>query len=281
MTDLFPNTLATSTEKPKSRAPMTHQEATELAQLWQRFKENPDNKPMRDKLILRYTHLVRYVVSRLPMTLPVSISQEDLISYGIIGLIESVERFDPKRGLKFETYAITRIRGSIIDQLRLQDWVPRGVRKRSKELAEAMARLEKKLGRVATEEELAEDLKVPMNKLRSIMAESNHLMLSLDEHWRDDGGGDTSMSLIDSVVDLNSPDPQGEYELQEMQTRLSQAIESLPEREKLLIALYYHENMTLKEIGDIISVSESRVCQLHAQAILRLRNKLAHLVAVH
>jgi RNA polymerase sigma factor for flagellar operon FliA len=120
-----------------------------------------------------------------------------------------------------------------------------------------------------------------MNKLRTIMAESNHLMLSLDEHWRDDGGGDSAMSRIDSVVDLNSPDPQGEYEALEMQARLSQAIESLPEREKLLIALYYHENMTLKEIGDIISVSESRVCQLHAQAVLRLRNKLAHLVAAH
>ncbi|MEB3244845.1 MAG: FliA/WhiG family RNA polymerase sigma factor [Vampirovibrionales bacterium] len=264
--------------RPKPRAPLTPQEATELALLWNRFKENPDNKPLRDKLILRYTHLVRYVVSRLPMTLPVSISQEDLISYGIIGLIESIERFDPKRGLKFETYAVTRIRGSIIDQLRVQDWVPRGVRKRSKDLSEAMGRLEMKLGRAPTDEELCSALNVTLPKLRTMIAESNNLMLSLDEHWRDDGSGDSNMSLIDSVVDTNSPDPHGMYEAQELQARLAQAIDGLPEREKLLIALYYHENMTLKEIGEIISVSESRVCQLHAQAILRLRNRLNQLV---
>lgn len=246
----------------------------ELLALWREFKQKPSHGKLRETLILRYLHLVRYVVNRLPMTLPVSISFEDLVSYGTIGLMESVERFDPERGLKFETYAITRIRGAIIDQLRLQDWVPRGVRKRSKELGETMARMEERLGRAATDDELSEALGVSKAKLHNMLAESNNLVISLNDSWGTEGDGQ-SVSLIDMVEDKNSPDPEGEFEAEEMSQRLARAIDSLPEREKLLIALYYHENMTLKEIGEVISVSESRVCQLHAQAIMRLRNKLA------
>ncbi|MBX2861422.1 MAG: FliA/WhiG family RNA polymerase sigma factor [Vampirovibrio sp.] len=242
--------------------------------LWKAYKKSPGNAQLREKIILRYLHLVRYVVSRLPITLPVSIASEDLISYGTMGLMEAVERFDPERGLKFETYAITRIRGSIIDQLRFQDWVPRGVRKRSKDLGEAMARLEEKLGRVPTTDELAEELNVTKAKIKTMLAESSNLVLSLDESYAGDTS-DNPNSLLEMVEDKNSPDPQGEYEAMELKKRLAESIASLPEREKLLIALYYHENMTLKEIGEIISVSESRVCQLHAQAILRLRGKLS------
>ena len=168
---------------------------------------------------------------------------------------------------------MTRIRGSIIDQLRFQDWVPRGVRKRSKDVGEAMVRLEEKLGRAATEDELAAEMGVTKNKLKTILAESNNLLISLDEARGDDSSG-SNTSLIDLVEDKNSPDPQAELEAGELKRRLAEAIGKLPEREKLLIALYYHENMTLKEIGEVISVSESRVCQLHAQAILRLRGAL-------
>jgi RNA polymerase sigma factor for flagellar operon FliA len=249
----------------------------DVQQLWRAYKNTStlgNRAKVREQLILRYLHLVRYVVSRLPMTLPVSIAVEDLISYGTMGLMEAVERFDLNRGLKFETYAITRIRGAIIDQLRLQDWIPRGVRKRSKELGEAMVRLEERLGRTPTDEELAAELNVSRGKLQNMLAESNNLILSLDEHWGDDSSGNVN-SLMDMVEDKNSPDPQGEYEANELRQRLADAINTLPEREKLLIALYYHENMTLKEIGEIINVSESRVCQLHAQAILRLRNRLS------
>lgn len=242
--------------------------------IWHEYKEKPGNAKLREKLILSYLHLVRYVVSRLPITLPMSISQEDLVSYGTMGLMEAVERFDPSRGLKFETYAVTRIRGSIIDQLRFQDWIPRGVRKRSKKLSETMAELEEKLGRTPTNTELAEELGVTKAKVQTMLAESNNFVLSLDDRFgsKDSEG---SMSLIDVVEDKNSPDPEGAIEAVELRKRLAAAIASLPEREKLLIALYYHENMTLKEIGEVISVSESRVCQLHAQAILRLRNKLS------
>ncbi len=245
----------------------------EVLVLWQQYKSQPNNPQLREKLILKYLHLVRYVVSRLPISLPVSIGQEDLISYGTMGLMEAVERYDLSRGLKFETYAVTRIRGAIIDQLRFQDWVPRGVRKRSKDVADAMARLEEKLGRNPTEDELAQELGVNKNKLKSMLAESNNLLISLDESRGDDSSG-ASASLMDLVEDKNSPDPQAELEAGELKQRLASAIGKLPEREKLLIALYYHENMTLKEIGEVINVSESRVCQLHAQAILRLRSAL-------
>lgn len=246
----------------------------ELQETWGRYKRNPKNKIAREKIILHYLHLVRYVVSRLPVSLPTSIAPEDLISYGTIGLMEAIERFDPGRGLKFETYAVTRIRGSIIDQLRSQDWIPRGVRKRSKELNESYAKLEEQLGRAPTDDELATFMNLPKPKVQQMLAESVNLVLSLDDSLGGDGDGN-SLSLMDTVMDKNSPNPEGELEANDLRRRLAESINALPEREKLLIALYYHENMTLKEIGEVISVSESRVCQLHAQAILRLRNKLS------
>lgn len=260
--------------KPQAAAKQPSTSAEEVFVLWKTYKSNPNNGKLREQLILKYVHLVRYVVSRLPITLPISIASEDLISYGTMGLMEAVERFDPDRGLKFETYAVTRIRGAIIDQLRFQDWIPRGVRKRSKELVETMHRMEEKLGRAPNDDELAAEIGVSKQKLQNMLAESQNLVLSLDDTYGNDPSG-SSMTLLDMVEDKNSPDPQGEYEAGELRKRLAEAIASLPEREKLLIALYYHENMTLKEIGEVISVSESRVCQLHAQAILRLRGKLS------
>jgi RNA polymerase sigma factor for flagellar operon FliA len=242
--------------------------------LWKSYKKSPNNAKLREQLILKYLHLVRYVVSRMPITLPISIATEDLISYGTMGLMEAVERFDPERGLKFETYAVTRIRGSIIDQLRFQDWIPRGVRRRSKELVQTMQKMEEELGRQPNDDELAERLGITKQKLHVMLSETQNLMLSLDDTLGNDSSG-SSMTLLDMVEDKNSPDPQGEFEAGELRKRLAHAISALPEREKLLIALYYHENMTLREIGDIICVSESRACQLHAQAILRLRGKLS------
>ncbi len=267
-------TISKQTDNLKSTKKILDTKGEEIKKLWFAYQEQPNNAQIRERLIISYLHLVRYVVSRLPITLPVSIAHEDLISYGTMGLMEAVERFDPSRGLKFETYAVTRIRGSIIDQLRFQDWIPRGVRKRSKELGEAMQALEERLGRTPTNDELAEELGVEKTKLKTMLAESNNLVLSLDEKWGNDSEGSKG-SLIDTVEDKSSPDPEGELEVIELRARLAESISSLPEREKLLIALYYHENMTLKEIGEVICVSESRVCQLHAQAILRLKGKLS------
>lgn len=246
----------------------------ELKELWHNYKDTGSRK-YREKIILCYVHLVKYVVGRLVISLPSSISNDDLMGYGVEGLIEAVDRFDINRGLKFETYAITRIRGAIIDNLRSQDWVPRGVRKRTKKLQEAAAKLEEQLGRQPTETELAEELGVPRTKLQQLISESSNLLLSLDESRQGDAGQQGNVSLIDTIEDKDSPDPQSEYEAVELKNNLSKAIATLPEREKMVIALYYHENMTLKEIGQVINVSESRVCQLHAQAVMRLRGKLS------
>ncbi len=256
----------------QTRAKDGTQEA--LNQMWQAFKGNKADVPLRDRLALHYMHLVRSVVSRLPLNLPSSLCVEDLISYGTIGLLESIQRFDPDRGLKFETYASLRIRGEIIDQLRSQDWVPRGVRKRSKQLMEALTHLEQTLGRTPTEEELSGHLGITKQRLQALQNETSHLVLSLDEHINADSDG-SSLSLLDTVADKNGLDPLGRYEEGDLKHKLAGAIHSLPEREKLLIALYYQENLTLKEIGDIISVSESRVCQLHAQALMRLKTRMA------
>lgn len=268
----------TEAQSPLSKSRVSTKQSTAAASdtlaLWKSYKKSPGNAKLREQLILKYLHLVRYVVSRMPITLPISIATEDLISYGTLGLMEAVERFDPNRGLKFETYAVTRIRGAIIDQLRFQDWIPRGVRRRSKELSATMQKMEEELGRAPNDEELAERMGVSRQKLQVMLSETQNLMLSLDDTFGSDPSG-SNMTLLDLVEDKNSPDPQGEFETGELRKRLAQAIASLPEREKLLIALYYHENMTLREIGDIIRVSESRACQLHAQAILRLRSKLS------
>lgn len=246
----------------------------EILQLWQDFFIEENKKPIREKIILHYMHLVKYVVGRLAISLPVSISNDDLTGYGVEGLIEAVDRFDPQRGLKFETYAITRIRGAIIDHLRSQDWVPRGVRKRTKELQGTILKLEQRFGRSPTEVEIAQELNIPRAKLNQLIAESSNLLLSLDEN-KENSSNQGSLSLIETIEDKDSPNPQTEYEAIELKNSLTKAIGSLPEREKMVIALYYHENMTLKEIGQVISVSESRVCQLHAQAIMRLRSKLS------
>lgn len=269
--------MNTSSNKPSSNPDQrkTHRVSeAEIMELWDQFYNKKSKKNIRERIILHYMSLVKYVVGRLIISLPVSINNDDLMGYGIEGLIEAVDRFDPKRGLKFETYAITRIRGAIIDHLRSQDWVPRGVRKRSRELQEVISKLEQQHGRAPTEAEIAEELNIPKSKLSQLIAESSNLLLSLDES-RETSTNQGGISLIDTIEDKDSPDPQAEYEAIELKNNLSKAIGSLPEREKMVIALYYHENMTLKEIGQVISVSESRVCQLHAQAVMRLRSKLS------
>lgn len=240
----------------------------DTAELWQNFAATGDPK-IREKLILQYAPLVRYVVGRLAVTLPPTIDQEDLYGYGLIGLIQAVEKFSLDRGVKFETYAITRIRGAILDELRSQDWVPRSVRSRSRDIAEAMSQLEGELGRPATEEEIANRLGVSAQDLAHIMSQETSPFLSLDElvQVSDDG---QSITWLDTMAD-ERPGPAAQLEEQEFREQLARAIDALPEREKILLSLYYQEGLTLKEIGMVLKVSESRVCQLHTQAALRLR----------
>ncbi|XVJ51929.1 MAG: FliA/WhiG family RNA polymerase sigma factor [Vampirovibrio sp.] len=246
-----------------------------IQELWQEYAKDRTNNRIREKLVLHYLHLVKHTVNRLPLSLPNSVSPDDIISYGTLGLLDAIKRFEPERGWKFETFAVNRIRGEVIDQLRVQDWVPRGVRKRNKKLAETLKILEEKLHRPPTDEEMAAALEVTVTRYHAMLNEASVLVLSLDETLGSDK--DSNMSLLDTVADKHSETPEGSLEVGDVQRCIAEAITHLPERERLLIALYYQEHMTLSEIGELINISESRVCQLHAQAIMRLRNKLSHL----
>jgi RNA polymerase sigma factor for flagellar operon FliA len=207
--------------------------------------------------------------------LPAHVDEADLISYGLGGLIFAIERFDLSREIKFETYAITRIRGAIIDELRSLDWVPRSVRARAREIERVNMKLEAKLQRAPTDEEMASELKVEVSEFHDALLQiSNSTIVALDELWNvSDSSGD-QVSLLDTIPDHGAPDPEAVVDQGELRDRIADAIAALPEREKLVIALYYYENLTLREIGEVLGVTESRVSQLHTKAVLRLRSKL-------
>src|SRR4051794_3881036 len=207
--------------------------------------------------------------------LPAHVEEADLISYGLLGLINAIERFEPEREIKFETYAITRIKGAIIDELRSMDWVPRSVRARAREIEKVHAKLEHRLHRTPTDEEMARELGIsPDDFQESLVKISNSTVVALDELWSvSDASGD-QISLLDTLHDPDAPDPQQLLAQSELKDRLADAISALPEREKLVIALYYYENLTLREIGEVLGVTESRISQLHTKAVLRLKSRL-------
>jgi RNA polymerase sigma factor for flagellar operon FliA len=207
--------------------------------------------------------------------LPAHVEEADLISYGLIGLIAAIGRFDLSREIKFETYAIPRIRGAIIDELRSLDWVPRSVRARARDIERANTKLEHKLQRAPTDEEIAKDLGIGTDELEeSLIQISNSTIAALDELWTvSDASGD-QVSLLDTIHDPDAPDPERIVDATELKDRVADAIARLPEREKLVIALYYYENLTLREIGEVLGVTESRISQLHTKAVLRLRGHL-------
>jgi RNA polymerase sigma factor for flagellar operon FliA len=245
----------------------------ELRMLWRRFKDHSD--PIaRDRLILTYAPLVKYVAGRMSSALPSHVEETDLISYGLLGLIGAVERFDPKRQVKFETYAVVRIKGSIIDELRSLDWVPRSVRARAREIERKSVELERKLHRAPTDEELSDALGISLGELNdSITDISNSSIVALDETWNVSSGGE-SLALIDTIGDARPTDPAVLLDATELRDTLADAIARLPEREKIVVALYYYDGLTLREIGEILGVTESRVSQLHTKAILRLKGRL-------
>ena len=245
----------------------------ELQPLWRRFKERSDQHA-RDQLILNYAPLVKYVAGRMSSALPSHVDEADLISYGLLGLINAVERFDPKRRIKFETYAVTRIKGAIIDELRSLDWVPRSVRARAREIERASARLEHELQRAPTDEEISVALGISVNDFQdSILAIANSSLVALDEMWSLSSGGE-SLTLMDTISDTEATDPASALGETETRLTLADAIARLPEREKIVVSLYYYEGLTLREIGEVLGVTESRVSQLHTKAVLRLRGRL-------
>jgi len=253
---------------------MSEEADRRISELWRSFKEEGDQQA-RDRLILAYAPLVKYVAGRMSSGLPTHIEEADLISYGLLGLIGALERFDPGREIKFETYAIARIKGSIIDELRSLDWVPRSVRAKAREIEHACALLENRLQRVPTDDEIAKELRISVDEFQHALTQiSNTSMVALDELWAISGSDGDTASLIDTIEDPRSRDPSRMLDLSEMKGRLALAIEALPPREKVVIALYYYENLTLREIGEVLGVTESRVSQLHTKAILRLKGRL-------
>jgi RNA polymerase sigma factor FliA len=252
----------------------TNLKAIELRDLWRRYKDDRDEKA-RERLVLAYAPLVKYVAGRMSSGLPSHVEESDLISYGLLGLISAIERFEPEREIKFETFAITRIKGSVIDELRSLDWVPRSVRTKAREIEKANAKLEHSLHRAPTDQEMAKELEVTVDEFQeSLVRISNSSVVALDELWTvSDSSGD-QVSLLDTIQDPHAADPVWEMDTTEMKDRLADAIARLPEREKLVVALYYYENLTLREIGEVLGVTESRVSQLHTKAVLRLKSRL-------
>lgn len=240
--------------------------------LWTDFVNTRD-QALRDKLVVQYAPLVRYVIERLSVSYPGIMDSDDVFNCGVVGLIQAVDRFDPRQGVKFETYGISRIKGAIIDELRKIDPVSRNTRKMGRQIESAYVELQEELGRPATEAEVAEHLGLELSTLNNLTLELGRTTLSLDAPYDSDDGSD-SVSLADVIEDRNSPNPQDTLEKKELAQSLVQVLKQLPEREKLVLSLYYYEELTLKEISKVIDVSESRVCQIHSQAILRLRGLL-------
>jgi RNA polymerase sigma factor FliA len=245
-----------------------------IEEVWQRYRVTRD-KSLRDRLILNYAPLVRYVAGRLGTSLPAHVDEGDLVSYGLLGLIGAIERYDPGREIKFETYAIARIKGSIIDELRSLDWVPRSVRSRAREIERAMLDLENRLKRPPSDEEVATEIGITVDEFQdSLAAISRTSVAALDELWQISTGGGDTVSLIDTIEDPNADDPSRAMSQTELREAVADAIQRLPERERLVITLYYYEELTLREIGEVLNVTESRVSQLHTKAILRLKVRL-------
>lgn len=245
-------------------------------ELWLEYKKTKSPQ-LRDKFIRQYMPLVKYVAGKLAVGMPGSVEFDDLVGFGQFGLLDAIEKFDPGKNVKFKTYAVTRIRGAIFDELRQLDWVPRSVRQKSREIEDTIVELESKLGRTATDAEIAERMGVSESEYQqTVMKVSGTSVLSLNDVWYS-GNDNDHMSIGDSIESPSSLNPDVIVEREEIRKVIVEAINELPEKEKMVIVLYYHEDLTFKEIGQVLDVSESRISQLHTKANLRLRAKLTNL----
>jgi RNA polymerase sigma factor for flagellar operon FliA len=243
-----------------------------IQDLWTQFKDTGDAKA-REGLILHYSPLVKFVAGRMGVGLPRNVEQADLVSYGIFGLIDAIDKFDLERGFKFETYAVNRIKGAILDELRALDWVPRSVRARAREIQRSLAEMEHSLKRTVTDEELAAHMNMPVETLQDQLAEISTLgLVALDELLNTSERD--SASVGDLLPDPRAADPVAEFETDETRRALAESINRLNERDRLVVTLYYYEGLTLAEIGDVLGVTESRVCQIHTKSVMSLRNRM-------
>ena len=239
---------------------------------WSRYASTRDPQ-LRARIIIQYSPLVKYVIGRLAINVPTILDAEDILSYGVIGLIDAIERFDPTRGIKFETYAIARTRGAIIDGLRALDHIPRTARQKAKEIELAMTQLEATLERPPTDFEIAAYLHISLPHYLEFCQRVSMKTTSLDTLLDLEDESDLS-SKAGSLEDANSPNPESLAETQELNDSISEALRLLPDRERLVLAMYYNDELTMREISCVLGISESRVCQLHSQAVLRLRTTL-------
>ena len=246
---------------------------TARAKLWAEYSKNNDAE-IREQIIIEYSSLVKIVAGRLSMYLGYNVEYEDLVSYGVFGLIDAIDKFDYEKGVKFETYASLRIRGAILDQIRKMDWIPRSLRQKQKKMDAALAKIELEKGRLATDEELAEELNLEMDELYTWQGQTKiNNLISLDEYI--DQGSEMRM---DSTHNSYFEQPESVMEKQELKEMITQALESLTEKEKKVVLLYYYEDMTLKEISKVLEVSESRISQLHTKAFQKMKGKLGNYV---
>ena len=230
---------------------------------------------LKEQIVIEHTPLIRYIVNRIAVRLPSHIDLDDLHNTGVIGLMDAIEKYDPEKNCKFKTYAEFRIKGAILDQLRSLDWVPRSVRQKGRRLERAYGEVEQRLGRSASEDEVADSLGLQLDKLQELINQVRGISLVNLEEIRGGGQeGDRNGSYADIIEDVNAENPYSTLKLQEMQQIVADTIATLPEKERLVISLYYYEDLNMKEIGNILGITESRVCQIHTKSVLRLRSKL-------
>ncbi|WP_319561854.1 RNA polymerase sigma factor WhiG [Marispirochaeta sp.] len=245
-------------------------------ELWALYKKNRDPK-IRDAFVKQYAPLVKYVAGKVAMGMPHNVEFDDLVGFGVFGLIDAISKFDPEKHVKFKTYAVTRIRGAIFDELRSIDWVPRSVRQKAREIEDTVQRLEASLGRSASDQEVAAEMGMEIEEYhRAMLKISGTSIMSLNDVWYS-GEENDKISIVDSIESPQSLNPDIIVEKEEIKKVIIEAINELPEKEKKVLVLYYYEDLTLKEIGKVLEVTESRISQLHTKAIMRLRAKLTNI----
>jgi len=244
--------------------------------LWLKFIKTNDQL-VRDYFVIKYAPLVKYVAGKVSMGMPQNIEFDDLVSYGVFGLIDAIGKYDPARGIKFKTYAMTRIRGAIFDELRSIDWIPRSIRQKAKQIEQVISELENKLGRTVEDEEIAKEMGISSEEFQTLLNKlSGTSMLSLNDIWYL-GDDSDELSILETLEAPQNMNPDVLIEKEEIRDHIIDAIKKLPEKEKKVIVLYYYEDLTLKEIGEVLEVTESRVSQLHTKAIMRLRGRLGRI----
>ncbi len=244
----------------------------DVEQLWIEFKKDPNNQELRNRLVEIYLPLVKYNGERIWARLPEGVELDDLISAGVFGLMDAIDAFDLSRGVKFETYCVPRIRGAMLDELRTMDWVPRLVRSKASKLNEAIKNLEAKLGRQPSEQELAEELQISVQELEKMMLDANAVnLISLNKKWYETDSY-KDVREIDILEDKKGEDPTKRIQKNDLMRLVTKG---LNRNERLIIILYYYEELTMKEIGATLDLSESRVSQMHSSIVQRLQNQLA------